>query len=123
MAAMMQHTELCLRPKADVTSDVGLIWESAVDRYQAITGEQIQQLARAKSVAQILEDIDDNEARFKIHRHDGTKLDRFRTLVSQSLSPIQFVGDIVAQATKTASPSPIYLLSLLFTYVIDVPSE
>ncbi|RSL87145.1 hypothetical protein CDV31_016307 [Fusarium ambrosium] len=116
---MMQHTELCLRPKADVTSDVGLIWESAVDRYQAITGEQIQQLARAKSVAQILEDINDNEARFKIHRHDGTKLDRFRTLVSQSLSPIQFVGDIVAQATKTMYP-PSEAIFAAVRYLISV---
>ncbi|KAI8724317.1 hypothetical protein NCS52_00000500 [Fusarium sp. LHS14.1] len=119
MAAMMQHAEVCLRPKTDVTSDVGLIWKSAVDRYEAITGEQIQQLARAKNVAQILEDIDNNEARFKIHRHDGTKLDRFRTLVSQSLSPIQFIGDIVAQATKTLYP-PSEAIFAAVRYLISV---
>ncbi|KAM5349322.1 hypothetical protein ACJ41O_005827 [Fusarium nematophilum] len=116
---MMQHTGLCLGPKADATSDVGLIWKSAVDRYEAITGVQIQQLAQANSVAQILEDIDDKEARFKIHRHDGTKLDKFRTLVSQSLSPIQSVSDIVAQATKTMYP-PSEAIFAAVRYLISV---
>ena len=57
---------------------------------------------------QVLNDIGEDEGRFKRHRHDGSKSDKFRTLVSQSLAPIQSVGGIVAHATKTVRSSAIH---------------
>ena len=105
---MAHHSTLCLRPQTDGTSDLGLLWKSAVAQYEAIAGVQFQHLAKARSVSQILDDIDDKTAKFKSHRHDGSKLDRFRTLVSQSLAPIQSLASIVAQATKTASHFSLY---------------
>jgi hypothetical protein len=103
------------------------MWKSAVARYEAIAGVQVQQLAKAENVAQILKDIDDKEAKFTTHRHDGSKLDKFRSLVSQSLAPIQSIADIVAQATKTASLSTLQLylnlILCLYSPVIGLPSK
>ncbi|KAK3296336.1 uncharacterized protein B0H64DRAFT_374434 [Chaetomium fimeti] len=36
--------------------------------------------------------------------HNGSKLDKFRTFVQQSLAPIEMLGNIVAWATKAVSP-------------------
>lgn len=86
-----------------ILSDVGSIWQNAVEHYERTTGVKIEQLAKAQNVQQILDDIGGKESRFRLHRHDGSKIDKFRTLVSQSLSPIQSVADIVAHATKSVS--------------------
>ncbi|KAI8725461.1 hypothetical protein NCS52_00117200 [Fusarium sp. LHS14.1] len=116
---MAQHSEPGLGVPADSTSEVGLMWKSAVARYEAISGVQVQQLAKAENVAMILKDIDDKEAKFTTHHHDGSKLDKFRTLVSQSLAPIQSIADIVAQATKTAYP-PSEAIFAVVRYLISV---
>ena len=73
---------------ADATIDVGAIWRVAMDRYEEITTVKIESLTGVRNVDEILKDIREREREFKDYRHDGSKLDKFRTLVSMSLNPI-----------------------------------
>ena len=93
------------------TTDVSAIWNAAVIRYEATTDIKIQSLARPKNVDDILREINQTETKFVRHRHDGSKLDKFRTSVKNSLAPIEMWGDIVTNAVKTVRdlPLPDYL--------------
>ncbi|PGH21367.1 hypothetical protein AJ80_03284 [Polytolypa hystricis UAMH7299] len=84
------------------TTDVDALWKAAVDRYEQVTAVKIDHLSPAKCVDDILQEIHDRESRFKTRRHDGSKLDRFRTLVGRSLVPIEKVGDVLSQASSNA---------------------
>ena len=88
-------------PKADATIDVGAIWRKAIDRYEKITMIKIESLTGVSNVDEILNDIQERETKFKVYRHDGSKFDKFRTLVSRSLNLVTKVGDIVTSATST----------------------
>lgn len=83
------------------STDIGAIWSAAVVRYEATTSVKVQSLAGPKSVDEILTDSKDKEKSFTSHRHDGSRLDKFRTLVKNSLAPIEMWGDIVTNATKS----------------------
>ena len=86
---------------ANTTSNIATIWKSAVDRYEQITKVKIQNLAQASNVDDILNNIHEQETKFKDYRHSGSKPDKFRTLVKKCLDPINKVGDIVASAAST----------------------
>ena len=86
---------------ADATSNIAAIWKGAIDRYEQITKAEMQHMAQASSVDDILNNIHDQETKFKGFRHSGSKTDKFRTLVSKCLDPINKVGDIVASASST----------------------
>jgi hypothetical protein len=104
--ARMTTVQLRPVPATNPASDVAAIWNEALENYEQITGLQVQYLDRANNVDQILDEIHEKETRFNSRRHDGSKLDKFRTLVSKSLAPIQSVGDIVSQATKAVGKLP-----------------
>jgi len=93
--------------KADATIDVGAIWRVAMDRYEELTMVKIESLAGASNVDEILSDIHERGTKFKGYRHDGSKLDKFRTLVSKSLNPIDKVGNMVALAASTVRRQPL----------------
>ncbi|KAH7216441.1 hypothetical protein BKA60DRAFT_65836 [Fusarium oxysporum] len=97
---------LSLRPiqNNSEVSDISLLWQSAIDRYKAITGKEVD-LKRTTNVQQVLDTIEDKEENFKWRRHDGSKIDKFRTLVKEALAPIQLIGDIIVNATKTMYPA------------------
>jgi hypothetical protein len=95
----MATVELSIRSRADNTTDVGAIWKAAIVRYEEITTVKIESLARANNVEEILDEIHERETKFKGYRHNGSKLDKFRSLVSKSLGPIEKLGSIVAPAT------------------------
>lgn len=112
--------------KADPTTDIGTIWKEAIDRYEEITMVKIQSLARAKDVDEILNDVREKETKFKSYRHDDSKLDKFRTLVSKSLSPIEKVGDVIASAASTVRRKPVLARWLAITHIniaIGLPSQ
>jgi len=79
-------------------TDIGAIWEGAIHRYEMVIGMKVESLAKANNVDEILSQIQGNVASFKAHRHDGSKLDRFRSLVSKSLDPVEQISKIVASA-------------------------
>jgi fungal STAND N-terminal Goodbye domain len=91
----------------DSTSDIGAIWKEAIDRYQEIANVKVESLTRAVNVDGVLTETHKKEAMFKGYRHDETKLDRFRALVSRSLSPIEKVGGIVASAASVVGRQPL----------------
>jgi len=97
----MATLQLPVESKADATIEFGAIWRVAIDRYEEITMVKIQSLAEANNVNEILNDIHERETKFKAYRHDGSKLDKFRTLVGRSLNPIEKLGDMVASAAST----------------------
>ena len=90
-------------PTANPTTDIGAIWKVAIARHEEITMVKIQSLSEAKNVEDILNDIRERETKFKGFRHDGSKLDKFRTLVSKSLYPIEKVGNVIALAASNVS--------------------
>ena len=97
----MATVELPIKSEIDAPINFGAIWKVAIDRYEEITMVQMQSLAEANNVDEILNNIHERETKFKGYRHDGSKLERFRSLVRKSLSPIEKVGDMVASAAST----------------------
>ena len=83
------------------STDIGAIWDAAVLRYETTAGIKIQSLAGPASADNILINSKEREKQFTSRRHDGSRLDKFRTLVRKALGPIEMWGDIVTNATKT----------------------
>ncbi len=79
--------------------------------------EKMETLAGASSVDVILDDIHEKETKFKRYRHDGSKLDKFRTLVSKSLDPIDKVGNLVASAASMVWKQPFPGIWLAMAYI------
>ncbi|TGO07453.1 hypothetical protein BTUL_0275g00150 [Botrytis tulipae] len=100
----MASIELPVRTRIDATTDVGAIWKAAIVRYEDITKVKIESAAKANNVDEILKNIREREDMFKGYRHDGSKVDKFRSLVSKSLDPIEKLGNVVGQAATTAFP-------------------
>lgn len=90
-------------PSVNLTPQLGDIWKNAISEYEKTTGEAIEALSTASTVDAVLEEIRQKGTKFQTFRHDGSKTDKFRSLVSQSLEPIVFLSGIVAHATKHAS--------------------
>ena len=103
----MSTVEMPIESEADSITDLGTIWKVAMDRYEEITMVKIQSLAGANNVDEILNDIHERETKFKGYRHDGSKLDKFRMLVSKSLNPIEKLSDMVASAASTVRKQPL----------------
>lgn len=78
-------------------SGLGSVWQNAVVRYQETTKVDLGSLAQANSVEDILIEINKSAEKFGRKRHDNSKLDRFRSLVSDSLLPIQVMTEMVSQ--------------------------
>lgn len=97
----MVTLEPAVESEADATIDIGVIWREAVASYEKTTMVKIESLARASNVDEILDEVRERQTKFKGYRHDGSKLDKFRTLVSKSLNPIDKVGNMVASAAST----------------------
>jgi len=97
----MVTVNLPVRSRTTVTTDIGAIWKAAIDHYEEITKVKIESLAVANNVDEILEEIHGRETKFKGYRHDGSKLDKFRSLVSKSLGPIEKLSNIAMSAALT----------------------
>lgn len=74
----------------------GAIWEEALLKYEETAGVNKQSLTKARSVNDVLNEVKTRESRFLDHRHDGGKLDRLRSAVSESLMPIERLGRVTA---------------------------
>ncbi|KAJ5775210.1 uncharacterized protein N7511_000221 [Penicillium nucicola] len=86
-------------------TDVGAIWRDAIGRYKDITQVDLGSIETANSVEDVLSEIDIRKEEFERTRHDGSKTDRFRSLVSRSLKSIETVSEIVAQGTSNTASS------------------
>ena len=116
-------------------TDVGEIWRAAVVEYERITGVALTSLGAlaeplrredtkdgdgtrgraadvvgdheaARDIEGILSQVKTTENRFRRGRHDGSKLDRFRTLLRSSLGPIDKLRSVVSHAAKAVGTRP-----------------
>jgi len=88
---------------ADQVVDAVQIWKAALDEYQRITGVRLQTLDSVSNIDDLLAQVNKDEEKFNRYRHNGSKFDRFRTLIRHSLGPIGELGNIVTQAAKAVS--------------------
>ncbi|KAB5560309.1 ankyrin repeat-containing domain protein [Coniochaeta sp. 2T2.1] len=91
-------------PVADEAIDTSEIWRAAIDQYEKTTGVRITALNGVNSIEGILAEVNMNEKRFMRRRHNGSKSDRLRTLLSQSFRPIEQLLIVATQASKGAFP-------------------
>ncbi|KAL8659991.1 MAG: hypothetical protein Q9226_000154 [Calogaya cf. arnoldii] len=92
---------MAAKPPVTKNHDIGAIWQTAIDQYEAITTFKLDSLASANSVEEILSEIRKEDTKFKVKRHDGSRVDRFRSLVSKSLRPIEVFSQITAEAASS----------------------
>ena len=93
----------------EVTTDVGEIWQSAVSRYEKITGVEISSMTPARDVDDVLGFTQERSDIFGHFRHNKGTLDKFRTLVGNSLGPIEKVGNCLASAASLVREELLYL--------------
>ncbi|PYI01169.1 hypothetical protein BO78DRAFT_21564 [Aspergillus sclerotiicarbonarius CBS 121057] len=92
----------------DSPTDVGLIWQEAIRRYEQTTDLKISTLEPVNSVDGVLRQTRKTASRFRLHRHDNGKLDKLRTLIGKSLGTVEAVGNIVGSAASLAfAPSTV----------------
>ncbi|KAL8367153.1 hypothetical protein RB599_010243 [Gaeumannomyces hyphopodioides] len=89
---------------ADEAIDTSKIWKAAIDQYEKIAGVRIATLNGVNTIEDILKEVRTSEKTFLRRRHNGSRSDRFRTLLSQSLDSIQRLLEVAAQASKGAFP-------------------
>jgi hypothetical protein len=103
----------------EATTDVGEIWQSAVSRYEKITGVEISSMTPARNIDDVLGFTQERSAVFGHFRHNKGKLDKFRTAVGNSMGPIEKVGNCLASAAslvrgRTLISVPVRYRSLYF---------
>ncbi len=113
----MTTLSLSVKSKADVIIEFDAIWRVVIDHYEKITMIKIQSLVKVKNVNEILNDIHERETKFKAHRHDDSKLNKFRTLVSKSLNFIKKLSDMIALIASMIRKESLSAHWLRLTYV------
>lgn len=76
----------------DQVYDVGALWKDALEQCERVSGTRIEQLAEANDVESFLSKVNDKETIVTLFRHDDSRMDKFRSLVRQSLGPIDLLG-------------------------------
>ena len=97
----MTTLESPVKSEADANIDVSTIWREAINHYEKVTTVKIKSLVGASNVDDILSDIHERETEIKAHRHDGSKLDKFRTLVRRSLNVVDQLSNVVGLVVST----------------------
>ncbi|KAL4784665.1 hypothetical protein BJX76DRAFT_212116 [Aspergillus varians] len=92
-------------------TDLGKIWEQAIQRYNQATGTRIESLAKARNLEEVLNEIQDKRTVFGRRRHGNSKSDRFRSLVAKALLPIEKLSEIVAQGTSNVFPPAVAIFT------------
>ena len=72
-------------------------------------------MALIDNVNEVFRETRSQDAKFRAFHHDETKVDNFRTLVSQSLGPIEKVGSMVASAASASTVTSIVVTYLIHT--------
>lgn len=81
-------------------SDIGALWEAALDRYERVSGVRVQMLGGSNNLDAVLAQVHERSVSFEKYRHNNSKIDKFRSLVKESLEPILTLGEVVVNATK-----------------------
>ncbi len=109
-----------------MATDIGLIWNLALDHYKDAAGFDkdfdINTLSRAKSVRDVISISDGSLKKFENFRHDGGGCDKFRTFVADHLEPVEKVAEYVADAASGAFP-PTTAIFKVIDYFIKIATE
>lgn len=97
----MATVELTVGSGTAPATDIGTIWKAAIDRYEEITMVKIEALARANNMDEILLEIQGRETKFLSYRHNGSRIEKLRSLMSRTLNPVGKLSNIVASAAST----------------------
>ena len=85
-------------------SDIGAVWEEALDKYCKDTGTNIKYLPQMKwTIAAIKADQERQIDSFNKYRHNKGLTDKFRSAISRNSDVIQSVAENVANAAATVS--------------------
>ena len=84
-------------------TDVGALWQKAIERYEKTTHVKIETLPKVNKVDEILAEVHAKKLVFEGYRNDGSYVDRFRSLVTKSLQPVERLGEIVGSAVSSVS--------------------
>ncbi|PVH82345.1 hypothetical protein DL98DRAFT_570587 [Cadophora sp. DSE1049] len=99
-------------------SDIGAVWEEALDKYCKDTGTNIKYLPQMKwDIAAIKADQERQVDSFNKYRHNKGLTDKFRSAISRNSDVIQSIAENVANAAATAFPPSATILTA-FTYVM-----
>lgn len=94
---------MVLRMGPETTTDVKKLWETAIRRYEEGSGRTLESLPEAKTLNDVLSEIQIRKSRFESRRHSDSKLDRLRDLVKKCLQPVEKLSEMVAQASSSVS--------------------
>ncbi|KAK3686838.1 hypothetical protein LTR37_019429 [Vermiconidia calcicola] len=108
-----------MQSTATSATDTGLIWKAAVDQYEKVAKVNMLSLKSADNVEQILSLMQEKESKFDKKRHDGSKLEKLRSLVKKSLNPIQLLSDVASKTTKMTFP-PGEAIFAAILYLINI---
>jgi hypothetical protein len=90
---------------ADTTTDISIIGNESIQQYEEITKTKIQTMQQASNIDEVMSQTRLRETAFSGYRHDDNRLDKFRTPIGKSLSPIDTIGNIIASAALAVSDS------------------
>lgn len=81
------------------------MWNTAIAQYEKATGVRLATLKGVNTVEDILNEVQLKQRVFLGRRHSGSRSDRVRAVLSQSLKPIGQLLEIATQASKGVSLS------------------
>ncbi|KAI1856640.1 uncharacterized protein JN550_013747, partial [Neoarthrinium moseri] len=101
-------------------TDLGTMWEEALIKYNEECKINLRNLdfIRQNSMDNIMAEQERQLARFGEARHDGGKLDKFRSAISKNSQVIMSVAATVANAASSAFPPSAVILTA-FNYVMN----
>ncbi|KAL1884038.1 hypothetical protein Daus18300_000147 [Diaporthe australafricana] len=103
---------------AEKQTDIALLWEEALDKYNGVAKVDIRALlANKKSVSSIVMEQQHQLESFGTYRHDRGKLDKLRSFISSNADIIQGAATQVASAASAAFPPSSAILTA-FTCVM-----
>lgn len=85
----------------ETTADVKKLWETAIRRYEEVSGKTLESRPEAKTLDDVLSEIQTRKSRFESRRDSDSKIDRLRDLVKKCLQPVEKLSEIVAQACSS----------------------
>jgi hypothetical protein len=106
-------------PVGDEASDLGLMWQQALDEYASESGGKDLRGTDSSqwNMGRILGDQEEQLQLFGVFRHDKGRVDKLRSLVSKNSQIIQSVASNIANAASSAFPPSTAILTA-FNYVM-----
>ncbi|KAG5292849.1 hypothetical protein I7I48_05057 [Histoplasma ohiense] len=102
--------------KASVPSDISLLWQRALDKYQENTGKDLEDMPHFTNVEDILDDAQLQQTAFDQFRHDGELLDRIRSSVAGNFNFLESLKFLVDGAAL-AYPPTVAISSAFFYFL------